>query len=353
MVLEGWKTSNSSIVSTEQAASELNMHRISIAQALTAMPRVSTGQWQASSWIARWLISARASVLVMTFSSAAIGGLLALGTDSFDAPAWIACVGGLLLAHAANNQLNDLTDSVQGIDAGNYFRTRYGAHVLEDQLLTRRGLWRYIAATAGAALAIGIWLVDRVGPALITPLILGAVFLVFYTWPLKHWGLGEPSVLIVWGPLMVGGTYLAATGVWSWTAALVGTVFALGPTTVIFGKHIDKIAFDTEKGVRTFPVRIGATAARRWVQAMNVLQYVATFGCVAAGVLPWPVLLVALALPKARQMHRIYRREAPEVCPPDYPKSAWPLWYVACAFDHTRWFGLLFLVGLCAGLALA
>jgi 1,4-dihydroxy-2-naphthoate octaprenyltransferase len=36
-----------------------------------------------------------------------------------------------------------------------------------------------------------------------------------YTAPplrLKKHGLGEPTVLVVWGPLMVGGVYYAATG---------------------------------------------------------------------------------------------------------------------------------------------
>lgn len=34
---------------------------------------------------------------------------------------------------------------------------------------------------------------------------MGAFFLLFYTWPLKYYGLGEVSVFIVWGVLMVGG----------------------------------------------------------------------------------------------------------------------------------------------------
>ena len=45
---------------------------------------------------------------------------------------------------------------------------------------------------------------------------LGGFFLsVAYTAPplrLKKRGLGEPDVLVVWGPLMVGGTYYAAVG---------------------------------------------------------------------------------------------------------------------------------------------
>ena len=27
----------------------------------------------------------------------------------------------------------------------------------------------------------------------------GAFFVLFYTWPLKYYGLGEPAVLVVWG----------------------------------------------------------------------------------------------------------------------------------------------------------
>jgi 1,4-dihydroxy-2-naphthoate octaprenyltransferase len=328
------------------------MQRISLQQALTAMPHVTMGQWSASSWLVRWLISARASVLIMTFSSAAAGGLLALNTGSLDTLAWTGCLVGLLLAHAANNQLNDLTDSTRGIDEGNYFRTRYGAHVLEDGLLSRKDLWRYIGITGGLALLIGVWLVTRAGIQVIAPLVLGSLLLVFYTWPLKQWGLGELAVLVVWGPLMTGGTFLVSTGTWSWEVAAIGTVFALGPTAVIFGKHIDKLSFDEAKGIATLPVRLGERASRRWVRIMTILQYCATGALVAMGWLPWPVLGVALALPKAWRMYHVYTLDAPAECPPEYPETAWPLWYVAFAFDHTRAFGLLFLLGLCAGVLL-
>ena len=54
--------------------------------------------------------------------------------------------------HSEFKPLHDLTDSARGIDEGNYFRTQYGAHVLEDGLLSRSGLWRYIALTGGLAL---------------------------------------------------------------------------------------------------------------------------------------------------------------------------------------------------------
>lgn len=325
---------------------------ISLVQALTAMPHVSPGAWQATPLFVRWLISARASVLIMTFSSAALGGLLTLSDPDWDIGSWLVCTCGLLLAHAANNQLNDLTDSIRGIDEGNYFRVRYGAHVLEDGLLSRRGLITYMAITGGLAAVCGLWLILTVSRGLLLPFALGSLLLLFYTWPLKQWGLGELAVIVVWGPLMVGGTGYATTGHWSWATAMIGLLFALGPTAVIFGKHIDKLTFDQAKGVATLPVRLGGKQARAWARWMLILQYPGTVLLVLSGWLPWPVLLSLLAAPKALSAWRAFAAEAPDRPPPEFPRNAWPLWFSAYAFDHARWFGLLFVGGYCAGMLL-
>lgn len=314
------------------------------------MPRVSVSDWRASPVLVRWLISARASVLVMTFSAAALGGLLTIGTPGWNLVAWLVCSAGLLLAHAANNQLNDLTDSVRGIDEGNYFRLRYGAHVLEDGLLTRRGLVIYMAITGLLAAACGVWLIVNVSDGLIVPFVCGSLLLLFYTWPLKQWGLGEVAVLLVWGPLMVAGTAQAVTGAWDWQVAAIGTSFALGPVAVIFGKHIDKLTFDAAKGVRTLPVRLGEARSRAWVRGMLLAQYGTLALLVLIGWLPWPVLLVLGALPRSLQAWRAFAQPAPAEPPESFPAAAWPLWFSAYAFEHTRWFGMLFLAGYCLAL---
>ena len=69
----------------------------------------------------------------------------------------------------------------------------------------------------GAGLAGGLQLLPDLALALMAA---GAFFVLFYTWPLKYIGLGELAVIIVWGPLMVGGGYFVVTGDWSWQAAL-------------------------------------------------------------------------------------------------------------------------------------
>jgi 1,4-dihydroxy-2-naphthoate octaprenyltransferase len=315
-------------------------------RALRVIPRISLEEWRGLDVVSRWLIASRGAVLVITFISAGIAGLLAARDGAFDPWLWTLLTVGLLLAHATNNLLNDLTDHLKGVDRDNYFRAQYGPHPLEHGLMTTRGLIRYAVLTGALALAIGAYLVYARGPVALALLALGAFFVLFYTYPLKYIGLGELAVLIVWGPLMIGGGYFVVTGRLDPFVWLAGLPYALGATTVIFGKHIDKQAEDRAKGIRTLPVIVGDRAARGFVVAMFVLQYVVIGYLVVIGFFSPLLLVVLAALPKLRDATRVYRRPKPASRPAEYPVDVWPLWFVAYAFAHNRRWGLLFLVGL-------
>ncbi len=273
---------------------------------------------------------------------------MAIRVGKFDATLWVLASLALLFAHATNNLINDLTDHLKGVDKNNYFRAVYGAHVLEHQLLSIRGLIAYAAVSGIAALVIGGYLVAVRGPLALALMAAGAFFVLFYTYPLKYIGLGELAVLIVWGPLMIGGTYFVTTGVWDPTVALAGLPYALGATGVIFGKHIDKYAEDRVKRIHTLPVIIGERAARALMFAMLVAQYVLVAYLVAIGFFTPLLLVVFLALPKLLPTLRVLRARRPAAPPPDYPERVWPGWFVAYAFVHNRRWGSLFLLGLLA-----
>ena len=229
----------------------------------------------------------------MTFISATIGGLLAARDGMFNALYWLLVVIGLVFAHALNNLLNDLTDYQRGVDQDNYFRTQYGPQAIQQGLLTRRQMLTYAAITGVIALIPGIYLVMMRGWLALVLLALGAFFVFFYTWPLKYIGLGELAVIIVWGPLMIGGSYFIITGHWSWMTVLAGLPYALGTTTVIYGKHIDKLDADTHKKIHTLPVIIGEKAARVSVRVMLALMYILVVALVIVGYFT-PLMLVVL-----------------------------------------------------------
>ncbi|HVR88782.1 MAG TPA: prenyltransferase [Candidatus Limnocylindria bacterium] len=321
-------------------------------RALITIQRVDRAAWQRLDIVSRWLIVARASVLVITFISVAIAGLLAIRAGRFDAPLWVLSALALLLAHATNNLLNDLTDHLKGVDKNNYFRAIYGPHALEHQLLSTRGLLAYAAFSGLIALAIGGYLVSVRGPLALALFAAGAFFVLFYTWPLKYIGLGEVAVLLVWGPLMIGGTYFVVSGVWDWDVALVGLPYALGATTVIFGKHIDKLEDDRARGIHTLPVLIGERAARWTIGAMIVLMYATVVYLVIIGFVSPVVLVVFFALPRARTALDLFSKPRPTERPEHWPAFVWPLYFVRAAFSHNRRFGLLLLVGLAGDVAL-
>jgi 1,4-dihydroxy-2-naphthoate octaprenyltransferase len=315
-------------------------------KALVRMPRVSENEWKELDVVARWLIVTRAAVLLMTLTSCIIGGGFAWRDQKLDLRLWIITTFGLLMAHATNNLLNDLTDHWKGTDKGNYFRTQYGVQPLEQGLLSKGAFYKYTAFTGALALAAGSYLLWERAGLVLTLFAAGAFFVLFYTWPLKYYGLGELAVIVVWGPLMVGGTYYVVTGGWDWRVALVGTIYALGPTQVIFGKHLDKLQIDSKKRIHTLPVVIGEAASRHSVTAIMIVQYLLVVYLMWTGYLSIVMALVFLSLGTFFKVIKVYGRPRPEEKPTRWMADVWPLWFAAWSFLHGARFGLFLCLGL-------
>jgi 1,4-dihydroxy-2-naphthoate octaprenyltransferase len=316
-------------------------------KALRVIPQIDKEQWLHLDIISRWLVATRSAVLVITFISCAIAGILAFRDDAFDFWLWLVVTIGLIMAHATNNLVNDITDSWKGVDHGDdAFRAQYGPQPIEHGLLTVRQMWLYAAITGLIALACGVYLVFARGGYTWLLLASGVLFVLLYTWPLKHIGLGELSVLIVWGPLMIGGGYYVITGAWSWPVILAGMPYALGATSVIFGKHIDKVTNDKARGIHTLPVLLGERPSRYLNIALMAFQYLFVTLLVITGYFKVVMLAVFLALRQLALAIKVYREPKPAEPPAEYPEEGWPLWFVAFAFLHNRSFGLLFILAL-------
>ena len=314
-------------------------------KALQVIPRISKDEWDHLDIISKWLISTRAAVLIMTFLSAAIAGIFALQHSLFNFWYWLLLAIGLVMAHATNNLLNDYTDFVKGVDQDNYYRSQYGPQPLVHGLLDKKGLLTYAAVTGLIALSAGLALVALRGGSTLLLLGLGVFFVLFYTWPLKYIGLGEIAVLIVWGPLMIGGGYYVITGQWDWSVVFASLPYALGVTGVIFGKHIDKCEMDKAKGIHTLPVIIGERTSRTILIGIFVLQYLLVGYLILTGFFTPVMLVVLFALPAFRRILPVCTAPKPAEKPADFP-DIWPNYYVAAAFYHNRTFGLWFLLGL-------
>jgi len=174
----------------------------------------------------------------------------------------------------------------------------------------------------------------------------GALMLLFYTYPLKYFALGELAIFLIWGPIMVGGVYLVLTGHWNWNVALAAIPFGLCVASINVGKHIDKRLEDKAKGVTTLPVLIGETAAR--VLNITSSYWPTPSSCTlfswrassprSCCWFSWP--------PKTPGKHCGGCRNRGQPKRPGYP--VWPRWFSTVSFVHNRNFGNLFILALVA-----
>src|ERR1700733_15007122 len=300
--------------------------------------------------VTRWLVVTRAAGLPMTLFAGLVAALLAVGKPGLDWRWLILALVGILLAHTANNLMNDLYDTQTGTDTATYPRALYAPHPVLSGLVSRRTLLIAIALVNLADLAILIVLTWARGWPVVAFAVSGFVLSVAYPAPpvrLKKRGLGEPDVLVVWGPLMVCGTYYSAVGNVGWDVLLASLPYGLLCTTVLMGKHIDKIPYDEPLGIRTLPVIFGEARARAVTLGMMVGFYLLVVAAVLAKALPWPALVVVAGRPRVVKGGPYFRRPPPDEPPAKFP--VWPLWYAALAWVHVRQAGAFLVLGLAIG----
>ena len=302
--------------------------------------------------VTTWLVVTRAAVLPMTVFAGLVAGLLAVRAEGFSWPLFGLALLGITLAHINNNLLNDLSDTDVGLDTAGYPRALYAPHPILSGMVRRKQIGLTVIGLNLADLVIMIVLATQRGWPVVAFAVTGLLLSIAYASPplrLKKRGLGELDVFLTWGPLMMAGTYFSAVGSLPWQVWVASVPYGLLCTTVLMGKHIDKIPYDEPTGTRTLPVLLGEARARSFTLGLLVAFYVTTGLAIAVGALPWPTLLVALALPLLRKVSGALRKPRPDEPPEGFP--VWPLWFAAICFVHTRRAGALLVLGLAVAAA--
>ncbi len=301
--------------------------------------------------VSRWLFLTRAGVIPMTLVSALSAGLLAIFYDDpVDGALFALSTFGLVLAHMANNLMNDLFDLQVGTDQEDYPRNLYSPHPVLSGVISKKGLMVTALVVNVLGLIVMLILVAARGWPIAAFALAGFVLSVGYTAPplrLKKHGLGEVTVIAVWGPLMMGGTYYAATGSIPWQVSVASLPYAILSTTVLMGKHIDKLAWDERDGTRTLPVVLGEERARLATKVMFVAFYVLAAVLVVVRIFPVAALLVFASIQLFPRVWQAYGHPKPAESP--VPNPVWPLWFAPLAFLLTRRAGGLLVLGLIVG----
>jgi len=240
-----------------------------------------------------WIIATRPWSLVMTFVSTCLAGILAYASGSFSVPIFMLTMVGLLIAHISANMTNDWYDVKHGVDA-NAPTSEYRPHPLLFGELDKKTYKRVIFSLYGIGLIISLYLTWLRGIPVLIFSALGVILGVFYTADpvkLKHHSVGEISVFLAYGPLMVGGAYYALTGTVSLDAMMASVPIGLLVALVLLANNIRDREFDASVGISTLTTNKEEKQGFAYYKILLSSAYIATIVLIFARVLsPFSVI---------------------------------------------------------------
>jgi 1,4-dihydroxy-2-naphthoate octaprenyltransferase len=288
-----------------------------------------------------WVLATRPWSLSMTFVSVSLAGILAYGSGSFNVLLFLGTMVGLMLAHLASNMANDYFDVKHGVDKVESPTSQYRPHPLLTGEIPRGSFKTVVIGMYVLALVFALALAWVRGSTVLVFTGLGLFFGFFYTADpvvYKKRSLGELAVFLVWGPLMVGGTFFVLTGAVDYASMLVSTPIGLLVALVLLANNLRDVEYDREVGVETI-VRSKAQGLNLYKGLLFII-YASTIALVAAGLLS-PLSLIALyTVREAKGIVDVFEVEVPPIADP----------MTAGLALH---FGLLLLAGEIAGSVLA
>ncbi len=250
----------------------------------------------------------------MTAISISVGSALAAIDGDFSWAYYLLTLVAGVFMHAATNLINDYYDVKSGVDFKGVSTGIYRPHpLLEDKLTSRQVMTEAIVLYA-VATGIGLYLAASRGWPLLTIGMIGVFASITYTAPpfkYKYIALGELSVFLMWGPLMVSGSYFIQSQAFSSSAVFISIPFGILVALVLLANNIRDISHDRSKGIRTLPIIIGERNGLRLYSTLVMFAYAGIIGMSIAGPLYLWTLIVVLSLPLALKLIRQMMQKIP------------------------------------------
>jgi 1,4-dihydroxy-2-naphthoate octaprenyltransferase len=250
----------------------------------------------------------------MTAISIGVGGAVAAIDGPFFWGLFFLTLAGAVFLHAATNLINDYYDVQSGVDTVEVATAQYRPHPLVEGKLRPKNVLivSYLMLAAGAG--IGLWLTAQRGLPVLGIGIAGVLAGISYTAPpvsYKYIALGEFSVFLMWGPLMVEGTYYVQRQQFSadalWISIPFGTIVAL----VLLANNLRDISWDKSRNIRTIAILLGARKGFYLYAALIAAAYAFILLMIVTEVLSYWSLIVFFSLPIAVKILRIMAEKIP------------------------------------------
>ncbi|MFP4573004.1 MAG: 1,4-dihydroxy-2-naphthoate octaprenyltransferase [Desulfobacterales bacterium] len=261
-----------------------------------------------------WFLASRPWSFIMTAISIGVGGTIAAIDGQFFWGLFAATLAGAVFLHAATNLINDYYDVKSGVDTIEAATAQYRPHPLVEGKLLPKNVRNaaYILFFAGAA--IGLCLTAARGWPVLALGIAGVLASLAYTAPplsYKYLALGEFSVFLMWGPLMVEGTYFVQRRSLSADALWISIPFGVIVALVLLANNLRDISHDKAMHIKTIAIVLGAKKGFYLYSCLISLAYASILLMIGLGILsPWS-FAVFLSLPIAVKILRIMAEKIP------------------------------------------
>ncbi len=261
-----------------------------------------------------WFLASRPWSFSMTAISISVGSALGAIDGRFSWAYYLVTLFASVLLHAATNLINDYYDVKSGVDTREVATAQYRPHPLvEGKLPAEQIKWAaYILYLL--SILTGLYLAATRGWILLWIGLVGAFASLTYTAPplkYKYSALGELSVFLMWGPLMVSGAYLVQRQAFSLNALWISIPFGALVALVLLANNIRDIHHDRDKGILTLAIVLGQQKGLKLYRWLIILAYLAVLVMSVFGPLYMWSLIVLLSLPLALRLLRQMLNQVP------------------------------------------
>ncbi|WP_279146344.1 1,4-dihydroxy-2-naphthoate octaprenyltransferase [Clostridium tyrobutyricum] len=254
-----------------------------------------------------WLRAIRLFSLTGSIIPVTIGAVLASKYANFNLEYFIITLLAALFLQTSTNLLSDHDDFVNNIDTPD----SYGSSgVIIENLLNARQIKRagLILLTLGCL--IGLFLAFEKGGFILFLGIIGALGGYSYTGKplmLKYRGLGTPLVFLLFGPLMVLGSFYIQTRQINIISILISIPIGLLTTAILHANDLRDIYHDQKSGIKTLSIIVGKLNSEKIYFALILSPYVIITILALFGLIPILSLICLITLPGAlKNIRSIY-----------------------------------------------
>jgi 1,4-dihydroxy-2-naphthoate octaprenyltransferase len=259
--------------------------------------------------VAVWLQAVRAPSLTAAVMPVLLGTCVAARDGYFSAVRLILALLGAMAIQAGTNLINDYYDYQKSADSADSLGPSLA---IQQGKLSPSEVWWGGVAFLGFGSILGLILVLLCGwPILLLglPSIAAAYFYTADPVALAYIALGEITVFVFMGPVIVLGAYYVMALHFSLTALATSIPIGFLVAGILHANNIRDIESDRLHHKRTVATLLGRRRANFELALLDGAAYATVLICVVARLLPWTALATLITVPRARDELRIVFNE--------------------------------------------